>query len=229
MIDITIESLEKLLGKQDELNKLTAGENWRERKDINFYRAAWIECAELMDWIGWKWWKKQERNEDQILIEVVDILHFILSIALKKILLEKTSYKKSAKALTTIVEIFHDNYETNYIDKNEKQIIEDLVISLITSKSCDSFIKFLLLIEKLNLEWELVEKVYYGKNILNEFRQKNGYKEGRYYKTWLNGQEDNEVMIELLKSGTNLEDLEAKLIVLYWEVKKEKEEVFVMD
>jgi hypothetical protein len=36
-----------------------------------------------------------------------------------------------------------------------------------------------------------------AKNVLNRFRQDNGYKEGSYQKTW-NGKEDNVVMLELL-------------------------------
>ncbi len=36
-------------------------------------------------------------------------------------------------------------------------------------------------------------RLYVGKNILNQFRQDNGYKDGSYIKIW-NGEEDNVVM-----------------------------------
>ena len=36
-------------------------------------------------------------------------------------------------------------------------------------------------------------RLYVGKNILNQFRQDHGYKEGNYIKVW-NGEEDNVVM-----------------------------------
>ncbi|MFA6630524.1 MAG: dUTPase, partial [Sulfuricurvum sp.] len=36
-------------------------------------------------------------------------------------------------------------------------------------------------------------RLYVGKNILNQFRQDHGYKEGHYIKIW-NGLEDNAVM-----------------------------------
>jgi hypothetical protein len=42
-----------------------------------------------------------------------------------------------------------------------------------------------------------------GKNILNQFRQDHGYKEGSYVKIW-NGQEDNVVMQNILDSDDNL-------------------------
>ena len=40
---------------------------------------------------------------------------------------------------------------------------------------------------------------YVAKNVLNMFRQDHGYKRGDYVKVW-NGQEDNEVLVELLST-----------------------------
>src|SRR5690606_37979069 len=44
-----------------------------------WYRAIWVECAELMDHYGWKWWKKQTPDRDQVVLELIDIWHFGLS------------------------------------------------------------------------------------------------------------------------------------------------------
>ena len=44
-----------------------------------YYRAVWVECAELLDHFGWKWWKKQDADLDQVKLEIVDIWHFGLS------------------------------------------------------------------------------------------------------------------------------------------------------
>ena len=44
-----------------------------------YYRAVWVECAELLDHFGWKWWKKQDPDLDQVKLEIVDIWHFGLS------------------------------------------------------------------------------------------------------------------------------------------------------
>ena len=38
---------------------------------------------------------------------------------------------------------------------------------------------------------------YVGKNVLNFFRQDNGYKDGSYVKNWA-GKEDNEHLVELV-------------------------------
>ena len=44
------------------------------------------------------------------------------------------------------------------------------------------------------------------KNVLNFFRQDNGYKEGSYRKEW-NGREDNEYLVEII-NGLEAEDPE---------------------
>jgi len=56
-------------------------EQWRDQ-NFEWYRAIWVECAELLDHYGWKWWKKQTPDVDQIALELVDIWHFGLSLLL---------------------------------------------------------------------------------------------------------------------------------------------------
>ena len=46
---------------------------------FEWYRAVWIECAEFMDHVGYKWWKKQTPEMEQVRLEVVDIWHFGMS------------------------------------------------------------------------------------------------------------------------------------------------------
>jgi len=46
---------------------------------FEWYRAIWVECAEMLDHYGWKWWKKQELDLAQLQMELIDIWHFILS------------------------------------------------------------------------------------------------------------------------------------------------------
>jgi len=46
------------------------------------------------------------------------------------------------------------------------------------------------------LDFETLYVAYIGKNVLNFFRQDNGYKDGSYIKEW-DGREDNEHLVEL--------------------------------
>ena len=47
------------------------------------------------------------------------------------------------------------------------------------------------------LSFTWLQKIYIGKNTLNQFRQDNGYKENKYTKIW-NGYEDNVILMEIL-------------------------------
>ena len=49
----------------------------------------------------------------------------------------------------------------------------------------------------LPMDLDALFDLYIGKNVLNRFRQDNGYKSGTYQKVW-SGREDNEHLIEAL-------------------------------
>jgi len=71
--------------------------------------------------------------------------------------------------------------------------IEEIIIFFI--EACQTY----------ELSKEELYKLYIGKNVLNQFRQDNGYKEGTYKKIW-NGEEDNVLMTNVINE-TNLDDL----------------------
>lgn len=49
---------------------------------LNFCRAMSQEIAELTDSVPWKWWAKyQKLDEQNARVEVVDLLHFLISLA----------------------------------------------------------------------------------------------------------------------------------------------------
>jgi hypothetical protein len=61
------------------------------------------------------------------------------------------------------------------------------------------------------MDLEEIYKLYMGKNILNKFRQNNGYKTGSYKKIW-NGQEDNAYLTTILKE-TEISNVEFDMII----------------
>ena len=49
---------------------------------LNYCRAMTQEIAELTDSVPWKWWAKDQKFDKQnARVEVVDLLHFLISIA----------------------------------------------------------------------------------------------------------------------------------------------------
>lgn len=83
------DKLEELFRMQEALN-LRIGVDLRNLSDeektkwvLNYTRAMTQELAELTDSVPWKWWAKyQDLDEQNARVEVVDLLHFLISLAL---------------------------------------------------------------------------------------------------------------------------------------------------
>jgi len=161
---------------------------WREQK-FPFYRAIWTECAELLDHYGWKWWKKQEADIEQIQLEIVDIWHFGLSIKL-----QNTTEDDSTLAKQLAQELSQATLQCN----DFRLAIEAMASSSLAEKAFD--IKhFSTLMQLADLSTDMLFQQYVGKNVLNFFRQDHGYKDGSYIKLW-NEKEDNEHLAEIVAS-----------------------------
>ena len=53
-----------MLEMQDAMNS-RVNPDWRQA-DNAWYRAIWTECAEMLDHYGWKWWKHQQPDLEQV-------------------------------------------------------------------------------------------------------------------------------------------------------------------
>lgn len=171
-----------MLSLQNQINS-QINEQWRTANNP-WYRAIWTECAELLDHYGWKWWKKQSPNLPQIWLELVDIWHFGLSDLLQQHPDPEHCISAIESALTTP----RRNMPTD-------QCVEQLAQLCLTQKGFD-LETFFDLTHSVQLEFQQLFEQYVGKNVLNRFRQDNGYKTGTYHKVW-HGREDNEHLAEL--------------------------------
>ncbi|MFT7491042.1 MAG: dimeric dUTPase (all-alpha-NTP-PPase superfamily) [Pseudohongiellaceae bacterium] len=156
---------------------------WREQ-GFEWYRAIWIESAELMDHYGWKWWKHQKPDVEQVKLELIDIFHFGLSI----LLVNQTSIESIAEQLT---DALNDDGPEDF-----KTALETFTIHTLHKKDF-SVSLFVQLLKGMEMTFEDLYSGYVGKNVLNFFRQDHGYKEGTYKKIWA-GREDNEHLVELV-------------------------------
>lgn len=180
--------LDQMLSMQNELNKAIHPDWVNQRFD--WFRAIWIECAELMDKIGWKWWKKQTLDRDQAVLELVDIWHFILSEAISGEEIEdfKTDAINSILALKKMDENALDSIES-IADEAIDGYLSGVVFWFFESAQSD----------QIQLSFDELYRMYAGKYVLNKFRQDHGYKTGEYCKTWHDGREDNEHLMEIIK------------------------------
>jgi len=170
-----------MLELQDAMNS-KVNENWVDQ-GFAWYRAIWVECAELLDHYGWKWWKKQTPDADQVKLELVDIWHFGLSI----LLLESSNEVEIAAAVEH--ELSRATPSGDF-----REDLEAFTLATLQSKSFD-VTSFATLMAGIDLSFDELYTRYVGKNVLNFFRQDNGYQDGSYRKQW-GGKEDNEHLVE---------------------------------
>ncbi|MCV6604996.1 MAG: dUTP diphosphatase [Porticoccaceae bacterium] len=171
-----------MLELQDGMNSKVHSD-WRER-GFEWYRAIWIECGELMDHYGWKWWKHQQPDVDQVKLELVDIWHFGLSI----LLLEGACGEDIARQVETQLNGQGDDFRTD---------LEAFTQVTLETRGFD-IPGFARLMAGVGMDFDELYVRYVGKNVLNFFRQDHGYKDGSYIKVW-NGREDNEHLVEVVQ------------------------------
>lgn len=173
-----------------------------------FYRAIWVECAELLDHFGWKWWKKQDPELAQVRLEIVDIWHFALS-----------DLMVQGVTAENLAPFFGSQRKKSNLPDFRAAVEQLAELALRHDFRVAAFVDVL---DALPMSFEELYAIYRGKNVLNHFRQDHGYKTGEYRKMWF-GAEDNVYLVsalEGLKSDTkNFEDvLYRKLKVAYEEV-----------
>ena len=187
-----------MLGMQDAMNA-RVDRDWI-KHDREWYRAIWIECAELMDhYGGWKWWKSSQKDVEQAMLEIVDIWHFGLSMRI-------SADKNYAPASAQIVGEWLAAETSNGFLKDVERLAsfalheKGFLVAIVPA-----------LLNEFDRGFDDLYRAYVGKNVLNFFRQDHGYRDGSYIKSW-SGREDNEHLVELLAElDADAGDFEAQI------------------
>ncbi|MGE0485881.1 MAG: dUTP diphosphatase [Gammaproteobacteria bacterium] len=182
--DLMIEKTLVMLDMQDEMN-CHVDADWMSR-GREWYRAIWIECAELMDhYGGWKWWKHAAPDLEQAMLELVDIWHFGLSLRL----VAGGTRRDIAAALVA-------EWNAPPATRGFLVEVESLAVAALDGRrfAVGSVAN---LVAACGRGFDDLHRTYVAKNVLNVFRQDHGYRSGSYVKTW-DGREDNVVLAELL-------------------------------
>ena len=174
-----IEQIKEMMKIQNKLNN-HLDKKWM-KKDWNFSLASDVKMVEAIEHYGWKWWKHQECDINQVKMELVDIWHFLLS----GLICSKTNPEQVKDALEKGFTNLNDDfirYATSFL------------------KYHSFFIKATVLAECMNsidMSFDELRQLYLGKSVLNLFRWNNGYDNGTYVKVW-GGLEDNEYLTSIL-------------------------------
>ncbi len=178
------QALINMLTMQDRMNS-RVHEHWVEQ-NFEWYRAAWIECGELIEHYGYKWWKKQVVDIEQVRLEIIDIWHFGLSALFHD--------GKTIEQIAADIEAEVSEFEP--VGLGVREATEALALHSLQTRSFSPSCFWELMLSA-GLDFDSLYSAYVGKNVLNFFRQDNGYKEGSYVKNWA-GREDNEHLVELV-------------------------------
>ena len=173
-----------MLTMQDKMNRKVHPQ-WVDQQ-FEWYRAIWLECGELIEHYGYKWWKKQTPDMDQVKLEVVDIWHFGLSVLFQQ--------GQSIEQIADHIEQALSGHQSR--DLGVLEATEALAADTLNSRGF-SVPLFWDLLQSVAMDFDDLYRQYVGKNVLNFFRQDHGYKDGSYIKLW-QGREDNEHLVEIL-------------------------------
>ena len=117
-----MDKFDEIFSMQDTLNK-RIGVNTDGMSDedkakwvLNYTRAMQQEMSELIDSVPWKWWAKyQEFDEQNAKVEVVDLFHFLISLA--QVL--GMSPEDVHEAYLKKNKVNHERQDSGYVKKDE--------------------------------------------------------------------------------------------------------------
>ena len=198
-MEINVKKLEEMLLLQDKLNSIV-NPDWRNAGN-DWGMAILVEATEAIEHHGWKWWKKQTPDMSSVQMELVDIWHFMLS----KII------ERSGDITMETIAIDMQKYLIETYEEPVFPLLEALKQLAATGAYETPLALFMACISMANMTFDSLYEMYIAKNVLNLFRQANGYKSGEYVKDWsalsLSGPveawrplEDNDHLLDILKT-----------------------------
>lgn len=117
-----MDKLENIFGLQEQLNRRIgvemSGLNDEEKTHwiLNYIRAMQQELAELTDSVPWKWWAKyQEFDQQNAKVEIIDLFHFLISMAQVMGMTAEDVHEAYLKKN----KVNHERQQSGYAKKNE--------------------------------------------------------------------------------------------------------------
>jgi dimeric dUTPase (all-alpha-NTP-PPase superfamily) len=177
--NFTEAQIAKLCKMQDELNTYIHPD-WK-AQGFDWETAVNDECLEILGHLGWKWWKDKtykqgitEANKAQIKLELIDLLHFVISSRIEWSQPESNGYIHDA------INIDCNIYGGGFYE-GVKCLQQDALHYGISSDSVNFLAN---LMHRLDMTEQEILETYTQKYVLNKFRQDHGYKDGSYVKEW---------------------------------------------
>lgn len=196
--------LKAICEMQDHLNQQVCQNNFghRDWKTMMWplHIALADEGMELIGHLGWKWWKNSsqykvmvtELNKKQLQLEVIDMLHFGISMGIEEIksdlgpTMEDMAFEMARLFRKSIDGWKGIDYTGVGADSIRDGIIShcESIIATATDSQRFDWHSWQRLCGYLDMDANDIMEVYLGKYALNTFRADHGYGEGTYQKHW---------------------------------------------
>lgn len=210
MLKLNLDQMTVMLGLQHNLNTLSYP-NWVKDHPDYLLAGAVELLGEGIEYTPWKWWKAGKLQKDRLFLELIDALHFNMSALLVRYK-QSPAIGETAQEVTVRVSAYqmdNNNNEADPLDNFQEafvpQIIKSITRSYLSESANTGMTMLFNLLYSLGYTGDDIFKSYIGKNVLNTFRQANGYKAGTYVKIWDTNpedpQEDNDFLQKFLASS----------------------------
>ena len=115
-VDWNNRPIEDALNKRIGVNLPPPTDEEKAKWILNYTRAMQQETAELIDSVPWKWWAKYQKFDEQnAKVEVVDLFHFLVSLAQTLGMTPDDVYQAYLKKNA----VNHQRQESGYVKKDE--------------------------------------------------------------------------------------------------------------
>ena len=178
-----------MLRLQDNLNK-AVDPDWL-KADYDWGRAIHAESIELMNHIGWEWWKAHTPDPAQVELELIDIWHFILA------MLVNDCEGNIQKAGLMLIQAWDEALPPLPPSKNAGAAMAEALGFAARTDAFRCIMVFRITLNHFKITDETLYRTYVAKNVLNLFRQEHGYKQGTYQRVW-QGRDDNVVLADIM-------------------------------
>ena len=109
-------SMQDMLNKRIGVNTDCMSDEDKAKWVLNYTRAMQQEMSELIDSVPWKWWAKyQEFDEQNAKVEVVDLFHFLISLAQVLGMTPEDVHEAYLKKN----KVNHERQDSGYVKKDE--------------------------------------------------------------------------------------------------------------
>lgn len=210
MTKLNLQQMMVMLALQHRLNTLSYPVWLKDAPD--YLLAGSVELlGEGIEYTPWKWWKAGKLQKDRLFLELIDALHFNMSALLIRY---QQHHESEDVAKYRTVRVAANQMELNnkdagpldhFQESNVPKIIKSITRSYLSESTNTGMTMLFNLLYSLGYTGDDIFKSYIGKNVLNTFRQANGYKAGTYVKIWDTNpedpQEDNDFLQKFLASS----------------------------